>query len=320
MHGVFAGSNQRPRLRLFDSPVRERARIASAKSGLFPDVRVLGWRGSKRYKMRRLHVQVPPNAIQAFATRRPQFPNYLIPRVENLNLDGALRAGFESVVEPGAASRHQPVRLARREESHRDVALFGRHLLERRDVVENVDAAPIGGNHEIVELLLNHGPRNRRVRQTAGQRGPMPAVVDRIVQAVAGSRKQQSFLVRILGDYAHITELMFRQSAIDASPGLSEVRGLIDKRIAVVGQMQIHRDVSGPGVEGRRLDARNAAPFRQTGEVCRKVGPLPAAVLGDPDESIVGAGPYQSLLQCRWRDSKDYLGEELSEIVADDAA
>src|SRR5581483_12279263 len=101
----------------------------------------------------------------------------------------------------------------------------------------------------------------------------MPAVVDRIIQAVAGSRKQQSFLIRILRDYAHIAELMFRQTAVDASPGLSEVYGLIDKRIAIVGEMQIHRDVGGPGVEGRRLDAGNAAPFRQTGEVRRKVGP-----------------------------------------------
>ncbi len=52
-----------------------------------------------------------------------------------------------------------------------------RELLERSDVVENPEAAAVGGHDEVVEPLLNGEPVDWRVRQTGLQRLPVFAVV-----------------------------------------------------------------------------------------------------------------------------------------------
>ena len=51
--------------------------------------------------------------------------------------------------------------------------------------------------------------------------------------------------VGIVGDGADVRQLVPRQIATDALPGLAEVGGLIDEWIAVVEKMQIDADIRG---------------------------------------------------------------------------
>ena len=60
----------------------------------------------------------------------------------------------------------------RRDELCRGLGGIQTALLERRDVVHDVEAAAIGGKHDVVRLLLNDDPAHRRVRQAFLQRLP----------------------------------------------------------------------------------------------------------------------------------------------------
>src|SRR6185437_11097466 len=66
----------------------------------------------------------------------------------------------------------------RREEVRVRVQHLRRQIAQRRYVVENPRAAAVGGNHEIVELLLHGDPVDRRVRQVELQRLPVLTVVE----------------------------------------------------------------------------------------------------------------------------------------------
>ena len=79
-------------------------------------------------------------------------------------------------------------------------------------------------------------------------------------------------------------------------PALSIVFGLVHVRIAVVHLMEIDRDVGGSGIVAGRLDVTNRAPRWQIGDVRRDVGPVCAAIPRDVDQTVIGAGPNDSLL------------------------
>ena len=55
---------------------------------------------------------------------------------------------------------------------------FRRQLLERRDVVQDPESAPVGRQREVVEALLHGDPIDGSVRQTALQRLPVLSIVE----------------------------------------------------------------------------------------------------------------------------------------------
>ena len=61
--------------------------------------------------------------------------------------------------------------------------------------------------------------------------------------------------IGIFGDARTYDSWMLGQIAGDRLPGLAEVGGLVDQRIAVVHQVEIDADVGRAGIEVRRLDA-----------------------------------------------------------------
>src|SRR5690349_13838975 len=74
---------------------------------------------------------------------------------------------------------------------------------ERRQVVEDIEAAAEGGDHEIVLALLDHNVTNSDRRHTAFELRPMTAAVEREEQAELGAGKQELGIHRILGDREH---------------------------------------------------------------------------------------------------------------------
>ena len=186
--------------------------------------------------------------------------------------------------------------MARFEKTNRSGRGFLSHLLQRSDVVQDVKPAPVGRDHQIVELLLHRHPGDGRVRQAFGESGPVASVIERIQQPVPGAREEQAFLVGILGDRAHVGELVLRHAVADLGPGLAEIRGFVDKGIAVVVQVEVHRHVGRAGCESGGRDAGDAAPGGQPRDVFAQIGPMLATVASDPNQTIVRAGPDSPFL------------------------
>ncbi len=180
-------------------------------------------------------------------------------RIDDLDFHRLLRRRLQLKVQKHIFAAHQPIRSTRREEPHRVLRRLRGHLLQRRDVVENVEASSVRGNHQVMEPLLYHRPRHRRRRQALLELRPASAVVERVVERVSGSGKQQTAAVRILRHIAHISQRPLRQIAADTRPGLAEVGCLIDIGIAIIHQMQIDGNVSRPCFKRRRLNAGHRA-------------------------------------------------------------
>src|SRR5262249_28412393 len=111
-------------------------------------------------------------------------------------------AGGETVL----ISRLEQMRIARR---HRSA-----HLLERGDVVHDVEAAAMRGDDQIT--ILECEIVNGDDRQVAAERLPVSAVVLRIPHAALGARDQQPALRRILTNDAR--KLRRVDSRVDARP------------------------------------------------------------------------------------------------------
>src|SRR6266581_2665486 len=90
-----------------------------------------------------------------------------------------------------AAVREKPKCIARSEEVYRRVRGFLGHLLERRDVIENVNPAPVGRDDEIAKLLLHHVPGDRSVGQARRECSPARSVVKGVEQTVSRAGKEQ---------------------------------------------------------------------------------------------------------------------------------
>ena len=88
------------------------------------------------------------------------------------------------VVLDSSRLRHllKAIRIARRKQMCLGRADLRRKLLERGNVVQNPEAAPVSGHRQIVEPLLNGQPVDRRVRQAGLERLPVLPVVEGNIQ------------------------------------------------------------------------------------------------------------------------------------------
>src|SRR5579884_4517892 len=112
--------------------------------------------------------------------------------IEHFETHWLMRYRLQVVVQDGPTSPQEPVGRSRGEQIGIAALNLGCHLLERRDVVQNPKAAPVGRYHQIVEPLLDLDPRNRCVWQSGLQRPPAFPVVGGVVKAVLSACKQQS--------------------------------------------------------------------------------------------------------------------------------
>ena len=237
-------------------------------------MRVLGRRRPHGDETRRIVAKIPRDAVEPRARGRLQIADHLPIGVEDLQRDGAARRALQAEVDVRAPALRPPERRPRRKQMRRGVGRLRRRLLERRDVVEHVDAAPVGRHDDVVELFLDDDPAHRRPRQPRGDLGPVRAVVVRVEEAVAGAGEELSLLVRILGDGLHVRQRMRgRQIAVHPLPRRAVISRLEDERLAAVDQVRVDGHVRGAAGEMRRLDLRHDAPRRHRGDVLRDVVP-----------------------------------------------
>ena len=118
------------------------------------------------------------------------------------------------------------------------------------DIVEHVEAAAVGGDHQFVAVDRDVAHRGRG--QAALQRLPVAAVVERDVKAALGPGEQQARPDRIFADdIDRVGPAFGRQAIDDRRPVSAAVARSEDVRPLVVEPVTVDRRI------GRRSD-RNA--------------------------------------------------------------
>ena len=123
-------------------------------------------------------------------------------------------------------------------------------LSQRRDVVEDVEAAAVRRNRDRVGL--DPDVRDRHVGQVQRQRLPVIAVVVRDVEAVLRAGVEQAAARRILADGVHV--VLRGDAGDDLRPRLAEVTRPEDVGREVAEQRLLDRDVGAAGLEARGVD------------------------------------------------------------------
>src|SRR5690242_19139765 len=125
-----------------------------------------------------------------------------------------------------------------------------------------------------MRLLLHHNPTYRSGGQSGLELLPVSAVVQGVIQRVTGAGDQVTLLVRVLRHHARIGKwTAFGKRVADLAPGLAEIRGLIEPRIAVVHHVEVDCDVRRPGVEVRRFNLGHDTPDGESGDVLSDIIP-----------------------------------------------
>src|SRR5215472_17298157 len=109
-----------------------------------------------------------------------------------------------------------------------------RHLLERRDVVQNPKAATVGCKRQVMKPLLYGDPIDRSVRKSTLQRLPVLAIVKRNVQTILCSQVELRLARRVFANAMDVTQHAVRNAIRYLRPRSSVIYGLIRKRIPIV--------------------------------------------------------------------------------------
>src|SRR5579864_7270248 len=164
-HGIFSRQGHGADFGFANAPMQNLARIATAETALFPDMGISLRCSAERDELRRIVKEIPDGAVHARASRLAfELANDGASRIEDFNFWRSLGRSFQGISNDGAAVGKKAKRIARGEKTHGNVFGFLRHLFDRRDVVEDVDAAAVGRDDEIAELFLDDGPSNWGVR------------------------------------------------------------------------------------------------------------------------------------------------------------
>ena len=161
----------------------------------------------------------------------------------------------------------------------------GRHLPQRREVVQYPERTAVSRGDEIA--FLDSEIVHRDDRQVAAQSLPAGSVVEAQPRAALSPGVQQTRPLGILANDAH--ELSRRDAVGDELPRRPVVGRPVDVRAQVVHLIMIGRDIRRSGVEVRRLDDRNAAPFGKSRR--SHIGPRLSGISRDVHQTVVGPRP-----------------------------
>ena len=110
----------------------------------------------------------------------------------------------------------------------------GRDLAQRRDVVENPEAAAVGADHQVVLVVIgvDFEVADGGAGQVLAQRLPVIAIIEADIHRGLGSGEEQA---RLLGIDPQTVDpasgaLVAGQAVDDAGPGLARVGGAPDER------------------------------------------------------------------------------------------
>ena len=294
----------------------------------------------RRRHLRRLGVHGPGHAVEAATRRGRQLVDELAARIEHLDLQlaeqmaRALVVGDHGPARRIVADEHgravgpaavdlKPLlrRLARREAGFAGEQRR-RHRAQRRDVVDDPDAAAMRADDQIVRARLDRQIAHGHVRQAAAlEARPVAAAVDRYPEAELGAEEQQVGLDQVFLDHVRIAaHALAVVGAEQARPGLAVVGRAIEPRLHVAKRVAVEGRIGGAGGMAARLDPAHPAVRRQARHVGDDVGPVLAAVARELQVAVVGADPDRVRVLRRLADRVDrrvHLGRR---VVDGDAA
>ena len=228
--------------------------------------------------------------------------------VENFQREGRRRLRRQAVIDHNRGRRvvghgvfaARAPRLAiangggRGEQSRRLIGAGQRLLAQRcRAFIQHPKAAAHGGQHQIVAMDLDIG--DRRHRQIVLQAPPLPAVVEGHKHPVLRSGVQQAGFLRVLAHHADREVAGYAVVIAEQAPAPAVVFRPVNIRFGIAELIAQHADIGHPGHVPRGLHRVHAAAARQAAR--GDLVPVPAAVAGDIDRTVVGAGPDNPGLQ-----------------------
>src|SRR5579872_6575900 len=211
------------------------------------------------------------------------------------------RPGERIVVDPYSNSRLvEPCRL-------RVSCVAG--LSQWRNVIENPERAAVSSDYEIV--AVNHHIQHRNRWEILLQREPVIAVIKGNIDSGFGSRKQQTFSLRVFTDRP---QKRWRVDPFcDELPGGAVVASPIQVGRLIIETVAVDSRVGYCRIEMRSLDQIDAAPVAQT--LGTHVLPTLSAISRDVDQSCVTARPDQLIVERRWGDRRNYTISSLLGVL-----
>ena len=161
---------------------------------------------------------------------------------------------------PTPSDLHSPG-IARLEQVRAGVRAHVGALVQRRQVVEDPDRTSLGRDDQVVAVHAHVG--NRRDREVELHGLPLPAAVERDVQAVLRSRVHNPVLDRILTHRAHRTA--GPNTVHDQRPRAAIIVGAEDVGPEVVEPEPLHADIRTPWPMRREVDVLHSAVGRHPG-------------------------------------------------------
>src|SRR5271165_1908275 len=158
-------------------------------------------------------------------------------------------------------------------------------LAERSDVVEYPESAAVRGDCEVIVFHDDVAHRGRGQIQAQGL--PVVSVVKGDIYSALGGGEEQALTLGVFTDGIDI--FIGGNAGDDFRPGFAAVASAKDVRAQVVEAQRIDGGVGGVGIGVAGFDNGNLLPSGQSGRC--DVVPVSSAVCGEPDESVVGAGP-----------------------------
>ena len=171
---------------------------------------------------------------------------------------------------------------------------LGRQLRERRQVVENVDAASMRPDDQVVVTRMHDQIVHRHGGKVAAQPAPGCAAVDRRKQPGLGPYEQQVVVLRVLGDDVDPPGIV-RQPVADRPPAAAVVVGRVDVRDDIIEPVTVERGVGAARIGARRDHAAHQrAGIVEAGKTARLARPGLPFVARHLHEPVVGPHPQHA--------------------------
>ena len=241
--------------------------------------------------------------------------------IRNHGVVGRIRSHERRVAVRPPAARLQPLhRGPGRKERGGAREHRGRERAQRRDVVDDPNAAAVRGDHEIVVARMDReiAHRHRGQVPTLVAR-PLLAAVERHPQPELGAEEQQVLVDEIFLD--HVGVAAHRAVGRDERrPRRPVVGRLVGVGPHVAEGVEVERRVDRARVEMPRLDRRDPRVLRQARDVGDDVGPRLAAVFRHLQVAVVRPRPDDVAVLRRLGDREDRGVRLGGRVVHRDAA
>ena len=295
--------------------------------------------GCRRH-VRRGPVHGPEDTVEPAAIARLQLIDDRAAGVEYLDLHLAEQVTAALIVgnrcaagrvvadEHGGAIRPSAIRLdalldgTSRKEGRILRQQQGTQVAQRRDVIDDPDAAAMGCQHQVVVPRLDGQVADRHRRQMAAlERGPVGSGIRGDPQPELGAEEQQLRVDGIFLDHMRIAAHALQVGGADEpGPGRPVIMGDVDIRGHVALGMPVEGRIRGARGEVAGLDPAHPGTGGEPGHMGGEVLPMGTAIAGQLQIAVIGADPDLSRGERRLADRVDRRVHFGRGIVDGDAA